>query len=62
MTSTALVICNTTDEERDEIESYLESKNYAPEMFELDRIKDEQRNEYLNCINEVTLFIVSFLK
>ena len=38
MTNTALVICNTTDVERGEIEEYLEKRNYAPEMFELDRI------------------------
>ena len=53
MSQTALVICNTDDSERDDIERYLEKRNFAPEMFELDRIRDEQKVEYLNCINEV---------
>ena len=53
MTATALVICNTTDPERDAIEGLLEGRNFAPEMFEIDRIMDQQQHEYLNCINEV---------
>ncbi len=47
------MICNTYDEERAEIEMYLEGRNYAPEMFEVDRMRDEQRLEYMHCINEV---------
>jgi hypothetical protein len=47
------VICNTEDEERDEIEGYLEKRNYAPEMFEVDRMREEQRLEYMHCINEM---------
>ena len=43
MQNTALVLCNTTDEERGDIEKYLERRNYAPEMFELDRMLSEQR-------------------
>ena len=41
MLHTALVLCNTTDEERDAIEHHLEKNNYAPEMFELDRMLKE---------------------
>ena len=53
MHNTALVLCNTTDEERGDIEKHLERRNYAPEMFELDRMLSEQRLEYMSCINEV---------
>ena len=55
MQNTALVLCNTTDEERGDIEKHLERRNYAPEMFELDRMLSEQRLEYMSCINEVSI-------
>ena len=31
----------------------MESRKIAPEMFEIDRIRDEQQIEYMSCINEV---------
>ena len=53
MIQTALVLCQTSDEDRGQIEQLLESRKIAPEMFEIDRIRDEQQIEYMSCINEV---------
>ena len=40
---TALVICNSFDSQRFDIEEYLEQKYYLTEMFEIDRMRKEER-------------------
>jgi hypothetical protein len=50
---TALVICNSFDAERIDIEDFLDEKRILSEMFEIDRVRSEERQDYLNCFNEV---------
>lgn len=49
--NTALVFCNSFDSEKMDIEDLLEQKKYYPEVFEIDRIPMEEREEYLKCLN-----------
>jgi len=50
---TALVICNSFDNERFEIEDLFDEKKHYTETFEIDRIRLEEREEYLKCLNDV---------
>jgi hypothetical protein len=40
---TALVVCNSFDSDRFDIEDILHDKQYYIEMFEIDRIRQEER-------------------
>lgn len=62
---TALVICNSFDAEKYDIEDFLEEKRILAEMFEIDRIRKEERQDYLNCIYEVNfhdLFYIEYYR
>jgi len=47
----ALVFVNSFDFEKEDIEDYMEENKIYAEVFEIDRIKTEERLEYLNCLN-----------
>ena len=52
---TALVVCNSFDADRFDIEDFLQDRQYMTEMFEVDRMPKEERLDYLNCFREVKL-------
>ena len=47
----ALVFVNSFDFEKEEIEEYMENHKIYAEVFEIDRMRSEERLEYLNCLN-----------
>lgn len=51
---TALVVVNSFDYEKEDIEEIMTQQRIYTDVFEIDRIKPEQRLEYLNCFNELT--------
>lgn len=50
---TALVFVNTFDYQKDQIEDFMVEKKIYAEVFEIDRMKKDQRSEYLNCFQEM---------
>lgn len=47
----ALVFVNSFDFEKEDIEEYMEYHKIYAEVFEIDRMRSEERLEYLNCLN-----------
>ena len=47
---TALVFLNSFDFTKDDIEEYMETKRIYAEVFEIDKMRKEDRLEYVNCI------------
>lgn len=50
---TALVVINSFDYEKDDIEEDMTRRKIVTEVFEIDRLRSEDRNDYLNCFNEM---------
>jgi hypothetical protein len=55
---TALVIGNSFDNETLDADEVLQDQKYYTEMFEIDRIRKEEREEYLKCINDVSIVMI----
>ena len=53
-TPSGLVFVNSFDHEKDDIEDLMVEKKIVTEVFEIDRVRSEDRAEYLNCFK--TLF------
>ena len=49
----ALVFVNSFDYTKEDIEDYMEENKIYTEVFEIDRMRPEERMEYLNCINTI---------
>ena len=49
----ALVFVNSFDFKKDEIEDYMEDNRIYAEVFEIDRMRTDDRAEYLNCFQEM---------
>lgn len=47
----ALVFVNSFDFEKEDIEDFMEQNKIYAEVFEIDRMRSEERLEYLNCLN-----------
>lgn len=47
--NTALVVMNSFDCDKDSIEEAMVEKRILTEVFEIDRLRPEDRNDYLNC-------------
>ena len=45
----ALVFVNSFDYEKEDIEDIMTANKIYAEVFEIDRVKIEERQEYLNC-------------
>lgn len=48
---TALVFVNSFDFAKEDIEEYMEQNKIYAEVFEIDRMRSDERMEYMNCIN-----------
>jgi len=48
-----LVVINSFDYEKDDIEEDMTRRKIVTEVFEIDRLRSEDRNDYLNCFNEM---------
>ncbi|CDW74449.1 UNKNOWN [Stylonychia lemnae] len=51
--STALVFCDSSQQETKEMEDYLTQKDVLAEMFEINRMLPREMSEYMNCISEM---------
>ena len=49
----ALVVINSFDCEKDDIEDEMTRRRIYTEVFEIDRLRSEDRNDYLNCFQEL---------
>lgn len=49
----ALVIINSFDCDKEEIEEQMTKRRIYTEVFEIDRLRVEDRNDYLNCFQEM---------
>eukprot|EP00350_Pseudokeronopsis_sp_OXSARD2_P013357 CAMPEP_0170546156 /NCGR_PEP_ID=MMETSP0211-20121228/4527_1 /TAXON_ID=311385 /ORGANISM="Pseudokeronopsis sp., Strain OXSARD2" /LENGTH=84 /DNA_ID=CAMNT_0010850471 /DNA_START=101 /DNA_END=352 /DNA_ORIENTATION=- len=49
----ALIVCNSFDSSSIEMEDFLQSKGYYNETFQIDRLRQEEREDYLKCFNEM---------
>ena len=49
----SLVFLNTFDYSKDTIEDFMEERRIYAEVFEIDRMRKEDRGEYLNCFNDM---------
>jgi len=49
----SLVFLNTFDYSKDMIEDFMEERRIYAEVFEIDRMRKEDRGEYLNCFNDM---------
>jgi len=49
----ALVIINSFDCDKDDIEEIMTKRRIVTEVFEIDRLRLEDRNDYLNCFQEM---------
>lgn len=47
----ALVFVNSFDPEKDDIEEQMTERKLVAEVFEIDRVRAEDRAEYLNCFS-----------
>ncbi len=47
----ALVFVNSFDYEKEDIEDYMTERKIYAEVFEIDRLRPDERMEYLNCLN-----------
>ena len=49
--ATALVVINSFDFQKEIVEDAMDERKIIPEIFEVDRIKPNQRLEYMNCFS-----------
>lgn len=49
----ALVVMNSFDCDKDVIEDLMTEHRIVTEVFEIDRLRIEDRNDYFNCFNEI---------
>lgn len=49
----ALVFVNSFDPEKDDIEEEVTSRKLLTEVFEIDRVRNQDRDDYLNCLKEM---------
>ena len=50
---TALIVMNSFDCDKDEIEQLMTERKVIAEVFEIDRLRKEDRNDYLNCFHDI---------
>ena len=50
---TAFVVVNSFDPENEEVEDIMNERRIRAEVFEIDRLKQQQRAEYLNCFKKL---------
>ena len=48
-----MVFLNSFDPEKDEIEDEVSDKKIETEVFEIDRVRPQDRTEYLNCLHDL---------
>ena len=50
---TSLVFLNSFDFQKEDIEDFMEDNKIYAEVFEIDRMRQGDRMEYLNCLNSM---------
>jgi hypothetical protein len=50
---TSLVFVNSFDFQKEDIEDFMDENKIYAEVFEIDRMRPDERVEYLNCINDM---------